>query len=120
MVVNLQTNCHTYQFLYDTAAYCFRSDQCDSFDIYIYNLGVNLFPIALNLMQILESVVVYRNPQDVMQVEAKYEQIGSQLSKIFTSLVDMHAEHTIVPSDIQFDYDDAASVSSFLTLAANL
>merc|ERR1712062_352258 len=41
-MINLQTNCRTYQFLYDTAAYCFRSDQCDSFDIYIYNLGVNL------------------------------------------------------------------------------
>ena len=71
--VNLQTNCTTYQFMYDTAAYCFRSDQCDSFDIYIYNLGVNMFPIALYFMQIVESLVVYSHPKDVHQVEAKYQ-----------------------------------------------
>ena len=102
-MINLQTNCKTYQFLYDTAAYCFRSDQCDSFDIYIYNLGVNLFPITLNFMQIVESLIVYRKPKNVHQVEAKYQQIGTHLSKIFTSLVDMHAEHTIVPADIDID-----------------
>ena len=45
--INLHENCHAYKFLYDTTTYCFRSDQCDSFDIYIYNLGVNLFPITL-------------------------------------------------------------------------
>ena len=72
-MINLQTNCRTYQFLYDTAAYCFRSDQCDSFDIYIYNLGVNLLPIALDVMQIIESLIVYKNPKDVHQVEAKYQ-----------------------------------------------
>lgn len=72
-VVNLQTNCKTYQFLYDTASYCFRSDQCDSFDIYIYNLGVNMFPITLYFAQIVESLIVYRKPKNVHEVEAKYQ-----------------------------------------------
>ena len=72
-MMNLQVNCKTYQFLYDTATYCFRSDQCDSFDIYIYNLGVNMFPITLYFLQIVESLVVYRSPKNVHDVELKYE-----------------------------------------------
>ena len=48
--VNLQMFCKGYQIVYDLATYCFRSSQCDSFDIYVYNLGVNFFPIVLNLL----------------------------------------------------------------------
>lgn len=44
---SLTGNCNAYQFFYDSVTYCFRSSQCDSFDVYVYNLGVNFFPITL-------------------------------------------------------------------------
>jgi len=57
-VNNITEHCKMYQFLYDTVTYCFRSDQCDSFDVYVYNLGINLFPIVLYFLQIIETLIV--------------------------------------------------------------
>ena len=94
--VNLQTNCTTYKFFYDSATYCFRSSQCDSFDIYIYNLGVNLFPITLYILQIIETLIVHASPTNNHELSNKYSLVGMQLSKIFTSLVDMHSQQTVV------------------------
>jgi len=73
---NLTGDCHTYQFLYDSVTYCFRSAQCDSFDIYVYNLGINFFPIVLNTLQILETLIVMSSPRDVAEVKHKWSIIG--------------------------------------------
>ena len=94
---NLAKNCRMYQFFYDTVTYCFRSSQCDSFDIYVYNLGVNLFPIVLYVLQILETLIVWAEPENLREVERKWNTIGAQVSRIFTALVDLHAKHTIMP-----------------------
>ena len=95
---NLARNCRMYQFLYDTVTYCFRSDQCDSFDIYVYNLGINLWPIMLHFLQIVETLIVMSEPENLHEVHRKWTTIGNQLSKIFTCLVDLHTQHTILPA----------------------
>ena len=74
--VSLQMNCKSYKFFYDSATYCFRSSQCDSFDIYIYNLGVNLFPITLYILQIIETLIVDASPKDSHELSNKYNLIG--------------------------------------------
>ena len=51
-ITNLYVNCSAWQFYYDISSYCFRSDQCDSFDIYLYNITVNAMPILLSVAQI--------------------------------------------------------------------
>ena len=73
---NLAKNCRMYQFLYDTVTYCFRSSQCDSFDIYVYNLGINLFPIVLYFLQIIETLIVMAEPANLREVERKWGTIG--------------------------------------------
>ena len=74
---NLTANCRMYQFFYDAVTYCFRSDQCDSFDIYIYNLGINLFPILLHTLQIIETIIVMYDPVDLHEVSTKWNTIGT-------------------------------------------
>ena len=96
-LIALQTNCKSYIFFYDAVTYCFRSSQCDSFDVYIYNLGVNLFPIMLYFMQIVETLIAYRKPANLHEVSYKYQLIGTELSNIFTALVDLHVQQTIMP-----------------------
>ena len=89
--VNLQLNCQMYMFFYDSATYCFRSSQCDSLDIYIYNLGVNLVPISLYTLQLILTVFVNWNTNSISEIIFKYRTIGKLVSQIFTSLVDMHS-----------------------------
>ena len=74
---NLARNCRIYQFFYDSVTYCFRSDQCDSFDIYVYNLGVNLWPISLHILQIFQTLIFMRNPQTLHEVHKKWLTIGN-------------------------------------------
>ena len=45
--IHLSQNCRTAKFIYDATTYCFRSEQCDSFDIYLYNLSEHLYDIVL-------------------------------------------------------------------------
>ena len=89
---NLARNCKTYQFWYDTLTYCFRSDQCDSFDVYVYNLGINLFPISMHFLQIIATLIVMADPANLREVQLKWLTIGEQMSTIFTLLVDMHTQ----------------------------
>lgn len=95
---NLRSNCRMYKFLYDTATYCFRSEQCDSFDIYVYNLGKNYLPISLYFLQIIETLIVMAQPASLHEVEKKYRTIGTHLSKIFTCLVGINTQHSITPA----------------------
>ena len=94
--VNLQMNCQMYMFFYDSATYCFRSSQCDSFDIYVYNLGVNLVPITLYMLQLIETLFVNWNARNISEIVYKYRTIGKLISQIFTSLVDVHAQKTVI------------------------
>lgn len=71
-VVAIRATCHDYVFLYDLATYCFRSDQCDSMDTIIYNLGINIFQIVLNVMQLVLTLVVHRKPADIAELQDKY------------------------------------------------
>lgn len=86
--------------MYDIASYCFRSSQCDSFDIYVYNLGINFFPIVLNLMQIIETLIAYWKTKDDHTTRLKYQMLGKLLAEIFKNLVDFHAQRTVVFEDI--------------------
>ena len=54
--------------MYDIATYCFRSSQCDSFDIYIYNMGINFLPIVLAILQLLETIITYWKPKNKHEI----------------------------------------------------
>lgn len=63
LTVHLRKECSTARFVYDATTYCFRSEQCDSFDIYLYNLSEHLTQIGLSLLQIIS--LLFQKPKNL-------------------------------------------------------
>ena len=93
--VNLQEHCRASRLFYDITSYCMRSSQCDSMEVYIYNIGKNMFTIVINILQILETVIVQASPISLKATKTKYETIGSCLSRLFSSVIDLKTDQLI-------------------------